>query len=296
MRAAFRPGDVCRSRKGLTVEIGNTDAEGRLVLADALTLARRRQARPAHRPRHADRRRAHCAGRGACRPCIGGDASLAAQLAGRGASRARSAVAHAAVGRLRRRAVQPHRRPEQRATSGLAGSITAALFLRRFVADPRAGCTWTSTAGIRKDRPGRPVGAEAQGVRAVATCCASATDERARRPSALLRRPCTGARSCRGRLVGFALGLVEGATAAVLVKKGFAGHADRRKYSTSPWPSSAVRRRIANMISFAWANLAHGRGKIRLLVGLLAMFGLVVGPHRPVAARQHRTGRHRARR
>jgi leucyl aminopeptidase len=36
---AFRPGDVLSSRKGLTVEIGNTDAEGRLVLADALTLA-----------------------------------------------------------------------------------------------------------------------------------------------------------------------------------------------------------------------------------------------------------------
>jgi leucyl aminopeptidase len=36
---AFRPGDVIRSRKGLTVEIGNTDAEGRLVLADALALA-----------------------------------------------------------------------------------------------------------------------------------------------------------------------------------------------------------------------------------------------------------------
>lgn len=36
---AFRPGDVLRSRAGATVEIGNTDAEGRLVLADALTLA-----------------------------------------------------------------------------------------------------------------------------------------------------------------------------------------------------------------------------------------------------------------
>ena len=36
---AFRPGDVLRSRKGLSVEIGNTDAEGRLVLADALMLA-----------------------------------------------------------------------------------------------------------------------------------------------------------------------------------------------------------------------------------------------------------------
>ena len=37
--SAFRPRDIYRSRKGLTVEIGNTDAEGRLVLADALALA-----------------------------------------------------------------------------------------------------------------------------------------------------------------------------------------------------------------------------------------------------------------
>ena len=37
--AAYRPGDVLRSRKGLTVEVGNTDAEGRLVLADALAEA-----------------------------------------------------------------------------------------------------------------------------------------------------------------------------------------------------------------------------------------------------------------
>ncbi|TIV95053.1 MAG: leucyl aminopeptidase family protein, partial [Mesorhizobium sp.] len=36
---AFRPGDVLKSRKGITVEIGNTDAEGRLILADALALA-----------------------------------------------------------------------------------------------------------------------------------------------------------------------------------------------------------------------------------------------------------------
>src|SRR4028118_2133939 len=37
--AAFRPGDVLHSRKGLTVEVGNTDAEGRLILGDALTRA-----------------------------------------------------------------------------------------------------------------------------------------------------------------------------------------------------------------------------------------------------------------
>src|SRR5262249_56499840 len=37
--SAFRPRDVYRSRKGITVEIGNTDAEGRLILADAIALA-----------------------------------------------------------------------------------------------------------------------------------------------------------------------------------------------------------------------------------------------------------------
>jgi leucyl aminopeptidase len=50
---AFRPGDVLASRKGLSVEIGNTDAEGRLILADALALA--------GRFRHVDRCRAGCA-------------------------------------------------------------------------------------------------------------------------------------------------------------------------------------------------------------------------------------------
>ena len=80
--AAFRPGDVFTARNGLTVEIGNTDAEGRLVLADALALAERGGARPDRRPGHADRRRPRrarprgrallytrrCARRFACRP------------------------------------------------------------------------------------------------------------------------------------------------------------------------------------------------------------------------------------
>ena len=55
---AFRPGDIVKSRQGLNVEIDNTDAEGRLVLADALDPGGRGQARADHRLRHADRRRA----------------------------------------------------------------------------------------------------------------------------------------------------------------------------------------------------------------------------------------------
>jgi hypothetical protein len=77
-------------------------------------------------------------------------------------------------------------------------------------------------------------------------------------------------------LSGFTLALVEGATAAVLVKRGFTGMA-------SPW---AVNLAVAfvsgapamsNMASFIWANLAHGREKVRLVVMLLALFGLLVG-------------------
>ena len=58
---AFRPGDVLRSRNGMTVEIGNTDAEGRLVLADALSLADEEAPGLSHHHRHSDRRRARCA-------------------------------------------------------------------------------------------------------------------------------------------------------------------------------------------------------------------------------------------
>ena len=64
---AMRPGDVLRMRNGKTVEVLNTDAEGRLILADALSLATRGEARRDHRSRDAHgcvRRRARREGRG----------------------------------------------------------------------------------------------------------------------------------------------------------------------------------------------------------------------------------------
>ena len=60
---AMRPGDIVNTRKGLTVEIGNTDAEGRLILSDALAEARGEAGR-ADRHRHPDRRGAGGAGPG----------------------------------------------------------------------------------------------------------------------------------------------------------------------------------------------------------------------------------------
>lgn len=76
-------------------------------------------------------------------------------------------------------------------------------------------------------------------------------------------------------LAGGALGLVEGAAAAVLVKKVFAGAAPPEVVNLAVAFVSGSPA-FANLTSFLWANLAHGREKIRLLAGLLALFGVVV--------------------
>jgi MFS family permease len=76
--------------------------------------------------------------------------------------------------------------------------------------------------------------------------------------------------------MGFALGLVEGATAAVLVKKGFADVASLRTVNLAvAFVSGAPA--LSNVVSFMWANLAHGRERVRLLVPLLASFAVLVG-------------------
>jgi hypothetical protein len=76
-------------------------------------------------------------------------------------------------------------------------------------------------------------------------------------------------------LAGCTLGLVEGATAAVLVKRGFTGLVDPEVLNLAVAFVSGSPA-FANMTSFLWANLAHGRERIRLLVWLLAAFGVVV--------------------
>ena len=76
-------------------------------------------------------------------------------------------------------------------------------------------------------------------------------------------------------LAGCALGMVEGATAAVLVKRGFAASVPRETLNLAVAFVSGSPA-LANMTSFLWANLAHGRERIGLLVWLLASFGLIV--------------------
>lgn len=77
-------------------------------------------------------------------------------------------------------------------------------------------------------------------------------------------------------LSGCALGLVEGAAAAVLIKHAFAATVPRETLNLAvAFVSGAPA--LANMTSFLWANLAHGRERVGLLVALLALFGLTVG-------------------
>ena len=162
---SFRPRDVYTSRKGLTVEIGNTDAEGRLVLADALALA------------DADKAALivdFATLTGAARVALGPevppffteDETLAAELIGAGAAE------NDPLWRL------PLWRPYEHmldskvadinnaATGGQAGAITAALFLRRFV-EAKSWLHLDIFAWTPSAKPGRPEGGECQSARAL---------------------------------------------------------------------------------------------------------------------------------
>jgi leucyl aminopeptidase len=163
--ASFRPRDVYPSRKGITVEIGNTDAEGRLILADALTLAN--EDKP-------DLVVDFATLTGAARVALGpevpavftDDDQLASELA------THAAAENDPLWRL------PLWRPYESmleskvadinnvGSGGQAGAITAALFMRRFVeAKSWLHCdlfAWTPSA-----KPGRPEGGECQVARAL---------------------------------------------------------------------------------------------------------------------------------
>ena len=163
---AFRPGDVLQTRKGLTVEIGNTDAEGRLILGDALAEADSEQP---------DLLVDLATLTGAARVALGadlppfftGDEALAAELAAAGqavsdplwrlplwspyADMLSSDIADIA----------------NAGESGFAGAITAALFLKRFVTATPAWVHLDIYAWNQKARPGRPKGGEAMAIRAL---------------------------------------------------------------------------------------------------------------------------------
>jgi leucyl aminopeptidase len=163
---AFRPGDVLKSRKGLTVEIGNTDAEGRLILADALALA------DAEAP---DLLIAMATLTGAARVALGPDLPPFYTSDARLAEAIRRAAAAENDPLWPMPLWEPYFRLiespiadlNNSSESGYAGSITAALFLKRFVEKAKAYVHFDIFAWTPSARPGRPKGAEAQAMRAL---------------------------------------------------------------------------------------------------------------------------------
>ena len=162
---AYRPLDVINTRKGLTVEIGNTDAEGRLVLADCLAEASREAP---------DLLVDFATLTGAARVALGAEVpALFTNDDALAAAFARAAAATAdPLWRLPLHA--PYRKQldstvadlNNIGTGGYGGAITAALFLESFV---DAGLSWAHLdlmAWNERSRPGRPEGGEAMALRA----------------------------------------------------------------------------------------------------------------------------------
>jgi leucyl aminopeptidase len=163
---AYRPGDVLRTRKGLTVEVGNTDAEGRLVLCDGLAEADATQS---------DLIIDMATLTGAARVALGpelpaaysNDEALLSEFI-RIADREHDPAWPMPLwaGYDDELASKIADLNNVSATS-YAGSIIAALFLKRFVTQSPRWLHLDLFAWNAKERPGRPVGGEAQCVRAV---------------------------------------------------------------------------------------------------------------------------------
>lgn len=161
---AFRPGDVLESRKGITVEIGNTDAEGRLVLGDALALGDEES--PELLIDMATLT-------GAARVALGPDLPPFYTADEGFASEVEEAARGAADPVWRMPLWKPYADDLKSSVAdvnhissgGFAGSITAALFLQKFVSSETTWAHFDMFAWNPKAKPGRSVGGEAQVIR-----------------------------------------------------------------------------------------------------------------------------------
>jgi len=161
---AYRPGDIYPSRKGLSVEIGNTDAEGRLVLADALALACEDEP---------DLLFDFATLTGAARVALGpelppfytGCDALAQEIASAGDA-AGDPVWRMPLWDGYDSGLEGKISDVVNVTSnGMAGSITAALFLRRFVAKPERWAHFDVYCWNPSTKSGRPEGGDIQAAR-----------------------------------------------------------------------------------------------------------------------------------
>ncbi len=163
---AFRPGDVFMSRKGLTVEIGNTDAEGRLILADALALADEESPELL-----IDMATLTGAARVALGPDLPpfytDDDGVAVALMKHGMAENDPLWRMPLWRPYAEMIATPLADLNNAGAGGFAGSITAALFLRRFVEKAKVHVHFDIFAWVPTAKPGRGKGGEAQAMRAV---------------------------------------------------------------------------------------------------------------------------------
>lgn len=163
---SYRPGDVLSTRKGITVEIGNTDAEGRLILADAITEA------VTDKP---DLLLDFATLTGAARVAVGTDITA---LFCNNNILAEDLLKHAEQQQdpmCRLPLYAPYRKMldstiadiNNASTAAYGGAITAALFLKEFVPDDIPWAHFDLMAWNLCTRPGRPEGGEAMALRAV---------------------------------------------------------------------------------------------------------------------------------
>jgi len=164
---AFRPLDILTSRKGLTVEVGNTDAEGRLVLADAITYAQEK-AKP-------DLMIDFATLTGAARVALGTDLpalfcnadALADGLMAAGRE-VQDPTWRLPLHKPYRSMIEPKIADLSNAPDApYAGAITAALFLEAFVEDGVEWAHFDCMAWNLSTKPGRPEGGEGQAIRGV---------------------------------------------------------------------------------------------------------------------------------
>ncbi|MEG6508462.1 leucyl aminopeptidase family protein [Methyloligella sp. 2.7D] len=163
---AFRPGDVLQSRSGKTVEIGNTDAEGRLVLADALSLAD--EEAPDYLVTFATLT-------GAARSALGPDLPPLYSTDEDFAAGMLDAAETTGDSLWRMPFWAPYDEWLKSSIADVnhisqgpfAGSITAALFLKRFVTEAKRFAHLDIYGWVPRVKPGKPIGGEPQGARAL---------------------------------------------------------------------------------------------------------------------------------
>jgi leucyl aminopeptidase len=163
---AFRPSDVLATRKGLSVEVGNTDAEGRLILCDALALAD--EDKPQLLIDFATLTGAARVALGPELPAVfSNDESVVTTLVKTAHAEADPVWFMPLWGSYEDELSSKVADLNNVSASGFSGAIFGALFLKRFVTDSKAWLHFDLYGWNGKDRPGRPVGAEPQCVRAV---------------------------------------------------------------------------------------------------------------------------------